>query len=100
MVPVAFGDCMGWLHPAPGRHGVILCGALNHEMLPLYQSWHALAAMLAAAGLPVLGFDYHGTGDSAGCDRDPRRVEAWRDSIRAAAQFMREHAAIGDPALD
>ncbi|MEA2856846.1 MAG: hypothetical protein QOH98_1167 [Methylobacteriaceae bacterium] len=94
MVPAAFGDCAGWLHPARGKHGVILCGALNHEMLPLYQSWHALATMLAAAGLPVLRFDYHGTGDSLGCDRDPHRVEAWCNSIHAAARFMREQAGI------
>jgi alpha-beta hydrolase superfamily lysophospholipase len=92
MVPVAFDDCCGWLHPAPGRQGVILCGALNHEMLPLYQSWHALAAMIAASGLPVLRFDYHGTGDSPGSDRDSRRVEAWLASIHAAARFMREQA--------
>ncbi|MBV9394693.1 MAG: alpha/beta fold hydrolase [Methylobacteriaceae bacterium] len=58
--------------------------------MPLYQSWHALAAMIAAAGLSVLRFDYHGTGDSLGDDREPGRVEAWRQSIRAAAQFMRE----------
>jgi pimeloyl-ACP methyl ester carboxylesterase len=99
MVPVSFEDCVGWLHPAPGRHGVILCGALNHEMLPLYQSWHALAAMLAAAGVPVLRFDYHGTGDSLGCDRDPHRVDAWLHSIHAAARFMREQAGIETIAL-
>jgi pimeloyl-ACP methyl ester carboxylesterase len=94
MVPVSFDNCAGWLHPAAGRHGVILCGALNHEILPLYQSWHALAAMIADAGLPALRFDYHGTGDSLGDDRDPCRVETWLDSIRAAARFMREELAV------
>jgi pimeloyl-ACP methyl ester carboxylesterase len=90
IVPLTFGDCTGWLHPGRSRHGVLLCGPLNHEVLPLYQSWHALAAMIAAAGLPVLRFDYHGTGDSNGGDRDRDRVAAWRASIAAAARFMRE----------
>jgi pimeloyl-ACP methyl ester carboxylesterase len=89
MVPVSFGNCAGWLHPAAGKRGVLLCGALNHEILPFYQSWQALAAMIADAGLPVLRFDYHGTGDSLGDDREPGRVEAWLDSIKAAARFMR-----------
>jgi pimeloyl-ACP methyl ester carboxylesterase len=89
MVPVSFADCAGWLHPAAGKHGVLLCGALNHEILPFYQSWHALAAMLADAGLPVLRFDYQGTGDSLGDDHERGRVEAWIGSIKAAARFMR-----------
>jgi pimeloyl-ACP methyl ester carboxylesterase len=94
MVPVGFANCAGWLHPAAGRHGVLLCGALNHEILPLHQSWHALAAMIADAGLPALRFDYHGTGDSLGDDRDPCRVEAWLNAVRAAARFMREEVAV------
>jgi pimeloyl-ACP methyl ester carboxylesterase len=94
MVPVGFDNCAGWLHPAAGRHGVLLCGAINHEILPLYQSWHALAAMISDAGFPALRFDYHGTGDSLGDDRDPCRVEAWLNSIRAAARFMREELAV------
>ena len=94
MVPVTFGACAGWLHPAAGKHGVLLCGAPNHEILPLYQSWHALAAMIATAGLPALRFDYHGTGDSLGDDRQPGRVEAWLQSIRAAARFMRDEAGV------
>jgi pimeloyl-ACP methyl ester carboxylesterase len=77
------------LHPAAGKHGVLLCGALNHEILPFHQSWQALAAMIGDAGLPALRFDYHGTGDSLGDDREPGRVEAWLDSIKAAARFMR-----------
>jgi pimeloyl-ACP methyl ester carboxylesterase len=94
MLPVIFAGCAGWLHPAAGRHGVLLCGALNHELLPLYKSWHALAAMIAETGLPVLRFDYHGTGDSLGDDREPRRLEAWVDSIHAAARFMHQELGI------
>lgn len=94
LLPVAFDGCAGWLHPAASRRGVLLCGALNHEILPLYQSWHALARMLAEAGLPALRFDYHGTGDSIGGDRDARRVEAWLASLRAAARFMREEVGV------
>ncbi|MEA2858227.1 MAG: hypothetical protein QOC72_266, partial [Methylobacteriaceae bacterium] len=94
MVPVSFAGCAGWLHPAAGKHGVLLCGALNHEILPFYQSWHALAAMLADAGLPVLRFDYQGTGNSLGDDHELGRVEAWIGSIKAAARFMRDELRI------
>ncbi|MBV8849417.1 MAG: alpha/beta fold hydrolase [Methylobacteriaceae bacterium] len=98
MVPVTFNDFAGWLHPAAGKHGVLLCGPLNHEILPFYQSWHVLAAMIADAGLPSLRFDYHGTGDSLGHDREPRRVDAWLGSVRAAARFMRNE--LGMETLD
>jgi pimeloyl-ACP methyl ester carboxylesterase len=94
MVPVTFGDCTGWLHPAGGKHGVILCGALNHEILSFYQSWYALAAMISDAGLPALRFDYQGTGDSLGDDCEAGRLQAWKLSIRAAARFMREELGI------
>jgi pimeloyl-ACP methyl ester carboxylesterase len=98
IVPVTFNGCAGWLHPAPGKHGVLLCGALNHEILPVHQSWHALATTIANAGFSVLRFDYHGTGDSIGDDREPGRVEAWFRSIHAAAHFMREE--LGFETLD
>ena len=47
-----------------------------------------LAEELASAGFPVLRFDYHGTGDSFGDEREPERVATWcADIVRAADEL-------------
>ncbi len=40
-------------------------------------------------GFPVLRFDYHGTGDSAGTDHEGDRVAAWLDTIDDAVDTVR-----------
>ncbi len=97
--PVVFEGCFGWLHPAGGRRGVVLCGPHGHEELCAHRAWKAFAEMLAAAGLPVLRFDYHGLGDSAGEDSDPGRVRAWLDSVHAAVRRLREDTGVTEVAL-
>jgi len=87
MRPVVFDECVGWLHPAAGRRGVVLCGPLGIEAYCTHRAWRALAERLAAAGLPTLRFDYPGTGDSRG-DDDPGRVRAWIDGVHAAVRWM------------
>ena len=47
-------------------------------------------------GLAVLRFDYDGTGDSAGEETDPGRVDAWLSSVTAAVD---ELAATGVPRI-
>src|SRR4051812_34012890 len=75
-----------WLHRPeagpPAGHGVILCPPVGHEQLHAHRSLRHLADALAAAGLPVLRFDYAGTGDSGGSDDDPDRVSAWLANVR------------------
>jgi alpha-beta hydrolase superfamily lysophospholipase len=44
---------------------------------------------LAAAGFPVLRFDYAGTGDAPGSDEEPGRVPAWIASVHAAIEAAR-----------
>lgn len=97
--PVVFEGCFGWLHPAGGRLGVVLCAPHGHEELCVHRAWKAFAAMLAEAGLPTLRFDYHGLGDSAGEDSDPGRVRAWLDSIHAAVRRLREDTGVAEVAL-
>ncbi|SMH40324.1 serine aminopeptidase domain-containing protein [Azospirillum agricola] len=97
--PVVFEGCFGWLHPADGRRGVVLCGPHGHEELCVHRAWMGLAQTLAAAGLPTLRFDYHGLGDSAGEDSDPGRVRAWLDSVRAAVRRLREDTGVTEVAL-
>ncbi|WP_162801022.1 alpha/beta fold hydrolase [Azospirillum brasilense] len=98
-MPVLFEDCFGWLHPAGGRRGVVLCAPYGAEALATHRAWRGFAEKLAAAGLPVLRFDYPGTGNSAGEEDDPARLEAWLGGIRAAAAHLRAVAGVGEVAL-
>jgi alpha-beta hydrolase superfamily lysophospholipase len=75
------------LASAPARRSaVVLCNPLGYEAICAYRTYCHLAEGLAAAGFPVLRFDYHGTGDSSGQDDDADRVRAWLDSVTAAAR--------------
>ncbi|MEW6346023.1 MAG: alpha/beta hydrolase [Paraburkholderia sp.] len=94
MKPVVFDGCVGWLHPAEGQHGVVLCNPFGYDALCTHRGWRALAERLAAAGLPVLRFDYPGSGDSLGDEEEPGRVAAWLDSIGAAMRFLRQSAGV------
>lgn len=102
MVPVVFGDCMGFLHPADDHaacgRAVILCESFGYEALCTQRAMLSLARMLANAGLPTLRFHYPGTGDSAG-DEAPGQIERWIDSIGAAAQFLRDTCGAQEIAL-
>lgn len=97
--PVLFEGCFGWLHPAAGRRGVVLCAPYGAEALATHRPWRAFAQALAEAGLPVLRFDYPGTGNSAGDEGDPARLQAWLAGIRAAAGHLRAVAGVEEVAL-
>jgi alpha-beta hydrolase superfamily lysophospholipase len=103
MVPVVLeGGCFGWFHPpvrtaATGR-GVVLCPPFGYDAIRTGRGWRVLADMLAAAGLPVLRFDYPGTGDSAG-EEEPGRLEEWIASIGAAGAWLRAEAGVRKVAL-
>ncbi len=99
MTPVMFDGCFGWLHPAAGRRGVVLCSAHGSEELGVHRTWRMLAERLAAAGLPTLRFDYHGAGDSLGDDDDPDTVRAWLDSVHAAVRHLRTVTGVDEVAL-
>ena len=99
MKPVVFENCFGWLHPAEGNRGVILCAPYGYEALCTHRGWRGLAATLATAGYPTLRFDYPGTGDSGGGESDPARVESWLRGIEAAAACLRATAGVSRIAL-
>ena len=99
MKPVVFEGCAGWLHPAAGSRGVIICAAQGYEELCTHRPMRGLAERFAAAGLPTLRFDYPGTGDSVGDERDPARVRAWLDSIHAAARYLRQEVGVEEIAI-
>jgi len=99
IVPVAFDDCVGWLHAVPGERGVVLCSAFGYEELCNRRTMHDLACSIAGAGLPVLRFDYHGTADSAGNGEDPDRVTTWIVNIGAAIDLLRRETGVSEVAL-
>ena len=94
MIPVTFDTSFGWYHAGGGDCGVVLCAALGHEDLCTHKSFRLMADALAAQGYPALRFDYAGTGDSLGSDRDPERLEAWITSIETAVAWLRANAQV------
>ncbi|MFM0200279.1 alpha/beta hydrolase [Paraburkholderia fungorum] len=90
MRPVLFDGRFGWLHPAKGSSGVVLCAPFGYDALCTYRGMRRLAERLAARGMPVLRFDYSSTGDAAGEASEPGRWRAWIDSIKQAVALLRE----------
>ena len=99
MRPLVFSETVGWLHEAGGRRGVVIAGAHGFEDLCSRRFLTLLAARMAAAGLPVLQFDYPGCGDAAGDHAAPRQVEAWVKSIGAAIDRLKRETGVDDVIL-
>jgi alpha-beta hydrolase superfamily lysophospholipase len=95
-LPLAFGhahELFGWLHPGPSPSPVVavLCSAFGNEAVFSHRAMRHLAQATAAAGIPALRFDYHGTGDSAGDELAPGRVAAWTESVHLAIDAAKRH---------
>jgi alpha-beta hydrolase superfamily lysophospholipase len=102
--PIYFGPdgskLFGWFHgPGTRTCGVVLCPPMGYEAICSHRALRHLAERLARAGFPTLRFDYHGTGDSMGSDRDPGRVRAWFDSIGAAIDTLKVRAGVSEVCL-
>ncbi|HEY6477683.1 MAG TPA: alpha/beta hydrolase, partial [Polyangia bacterium] len=106
-VPLLFGPAarplFGFYHPPAGpgvrSAGVLLCNPIGDDLVRAHRTFRHLAERLAGAGFPVLRFDFDGTGDSAGDERDPDRVAAWRADIGRAAAELRARSGIDRLAL-
>ncbi|HTH62535.1 MAG TPA: alpha/beta fold hydrolase [Paraburkholderia sp.] len=99
MQAIAFDDCAGWLHPAAGLHGVVLCNGFGYDDVCTHRAWLLLAEKLAAQQMPTLRFDYPGTGNSLGVEEDPGRIDAWIHSIAAAVDYLRAASGVQQVSL-
>src|SRR4029077_16670388 len=96
--PLFFGperrSLFGWFHTRSdgvcGDLAVVICPPLGHEYVNSHRPMRHLADRLAEAGVPVLRFDYEGTGDSSGRDEDSKRVAAWTYSVHRAIEELHE----------
>lgn len=105
-MPVYFGEStarlFGWLDlPSQRvrRTAVLLCNPLGDDYVRAHRSLRHLAEDLCGAGFPVLRFDFHGTGDSAGSERDPGRVAAWRRDVGTAIDELRRRTGAAEVAI-
>jgi dienelactone hydrolase len=82
----------GWLSTAHGvatTNAVLILPPIGYEYWSAYRTTRVLAERLARAGQTVLRLDYHGSGDAAGGQSEPGRVQAWRASAALAVQQLR-----------
>jgi pimeloyl-ACP methyl ester carboxylesterase len=92
------GSLFGWYHPPSGpavrATGIVLCPPFGVEYVLSHRTYRHLAERLGEAGFPTLRFDYHGTGDSAGDQRDPDRIRTWRLDILRATRELRSRSGL------
>jgi alpha-beta hydrolase superfamily lysophospholipase len=87
-----------WLHqPASGptaEVGLLICKPFGYEAICAHRSLRAFADAAAAVGMPVLRFDYLGTGDSA--DADPRadQLDQWCGDIITGVTELRHRTGV------
>jgi dienelactone hydrolase len=101
-LPVYFGAAhsalLGFYHPPSVSEarpiGVVLCNPIGDDLIRAHRAFRHLAEVLASAGFPVLRFDFGGTGDSAGDERDPDRVSTWRGDVLRAAGELRARSGV------
>ncbi len=84
-------------HPARAGHetgdAMLMCNPYGHEAIRAHRLYRVLGERLAAAGVHVLRFDYHGSGDSSGDDADFDLAGALADTLIAAAELRRRSGA-------
>jgi dienelactone hydrolase len=83
---------MAWLsRPVGGigEVGVVIVPPVGYEYWNSHRTLRTLAERLAQNGCLALRFDFDGTGDSAGNQWDPARLQAWQSNIAQAADALR-----------
>ncbi len=95
-VPFYFGparELFGMLHASdgPALKAALLCPPLGQDQIRCHRLYRQLARVLAGEGIPVLRFDYYGTGDSAG-GSDEVDLDRCIADTAVAADTLRERS--------
>jgi pimeloyl-ACP methyl ester carboxylesterase len=72
------------------RGAVIICGSVAKEHMDTVRGLRLLAEELAGRRILVLRFDYLGVGDSADAQVRDDTVARWKQSVSAAADYIRD----------
>jgi alpha-beta hydrolase superfamily lysophospholipase len=104
--PISFGaeprPLFGWFHPPwppAQRRGVVVCNPIGDDAVRSHRVLRHLAERLQRAGFAVLRFDFDGTGDSAGDERDPDRVGTWLGDVGRAVERLRSETGVARVSL-
>jgi alpha/beta superfamily hydrolase len=79
--------------PGPRTVGVVLCQPHAHEYVRCHRAFRELGQRLAWAGLPVLSFDYYGTGDSGG-EYAEGTIDGWVGDTGLAIDTLKEKTGV------
>lgn len=99
MNPFFFGSSAdplyGVYHPAAQEgheaKAAVLCYPMGVEYMRAHRAFRQLTTLLVRAGVHVLRFDYHGTGDSAG-EGEQVSLDRWVDDVELAVGELKDNA--------
>jgi pimeloyl-ACP methyl ester carboxylesterase len=79
----------GWLQTpaattAPAKVGIVVCKAFGYEAICSHRTVRTLADRAVDHGIPVLSFDYLGTGDSEDMEPGVDQLDVWTADVVAA----------------
>ena len=86
-----FGSYIPESGRAAPKAAVVLCYPFGQEYMRAHKAFRQVAILLGRKGLPVLRFDYSGTGDSAG-DGTDITLERWIEDVGAAIEEVRRRS--------
>jgi len=97
--PSGSEQLFGWLHePGQGQAsrdtGLVICKPFGYEAICSHRSLRAFADASAALGIPVLRFDYAGTGDSSGGESQGDQIHQWSLDVVAAVEALKRKCGV------